>query len=246
MDLRTKNSHRYHVEDLCVLLGVTKQAYYKYDEKKVLQRLAEEEFVIQFVSEARDQAPGLGGKKLWHMYRRDFEGNNPVDRDRFEYILDKYSLKLRKKKRKPRTTDSRHSLPTYPNIAKTYIPTQVNRLWVSDITYIPVYASESKYRFCYLSLILDAYSKEVVGWAVGETLETEHCIHALRMALKRVDDTSEKKVIHHSDRGCQYASKEYTTLLKEYGVTISMTEDGNPKDNAQAERINNTMKNELL
>lgn len=66
------------------------------------------------------------------------------------------------------------------------------------------------------------------------------------MALKRVDDTSGKKVIHHSDRGCQYASKEYTTLLKEYGVTISMTEDGNPKDNAQAERINNTMKDELL
>lgn len=130
---------------------------------------------------------------MWHMYHRDFEGNNPVGRDRFEYILDKYSLKLRKKKRKPRTTDSRHSLPTYPNITKTYIPTQVNRLWVSDITYIPVYASESKYRFCYLSLILDAYSKEVVGWAVGETLETEHCIHALRMALKRVDDTSEKK-----------------------------------------------------
>lgn len=89
MDLRTKNSHRYHVGDLCVLLGVTKQAYYKYDEKKVLQRLAEEEFVIQVVSEARDQAPGLGGKKLWHMYRRDFEGNNPVGCDRFEYILDK-------------------------------------------------------------------------------------------------------------------------------------------------------------
>lgn len=110
LDLRTKNSHRYHVGDICVLLGVTKQAYYKYDEKKVLQRLAEEEFVIQFVSEARVQAPGLGGKKLWHMYRRDIEGNNPVGRDRFEYILDKYSLKLRKKKRKPRTTDSRHSL----------------------------------------------------------------------------------------------------------------------------------------
>ena len=180
------------------------------------------------------------------MYRKDFYGNNPVGRDRFEDILDKYNLKLRKKKRKPRTTDSRHGLPTYPNQAKSYIPTQVNRLWVSDITYIPIYVSESKHIFCYLSLILDAYSKEIVGWAVGETLETSHCIHALRMALGCVDDTSGKELIHHSDRGCQYASKEYTSLLKEYDITISMTENGNPKDNAQAERINNTMKNELL
>lgn len=205
-----------------------------------------EEFVIQFVSGAREHDPCLGGKKLWHMYRKHFEGNSPVGRDRFEYILDKHNLKVRKKKRKPRTTDSRHGLPTYPNQAKSYIPTQANRLWVSDITYIPIHVNESKHIFCYLSLILDAYSKEIVGWAVGETLETGHCIHALRMALKRVDVTSGKELIHHSDRGCQYASKEYTSLLREYGITISMTEDGNPKDNAQAERINNTLKNELL
>lgn len=123
-----------------------------------------------------------------------------------------------------------------------YIPTQINRLWVRDITYIPIYISESKHIFCYPSLILDAYSKEIVGWAVGNTF----CIHALRIARKRVDDTSGKELIHHSDREWQYASKEYTSLLKEYGITISMTENGNPKDNAQAERINNTMKNELL
>ena len=114
------------------------------------------------------------------MYRKHFEGNRPVGRDRFEYILDKYNLKVRKKKRKPRTTDSRHGLPTYPNQAKSYIPTQANRLWVSDITYIPIHVNESKHIFCYLSLILDAYSKEIVGWAVGETLEPAiafmHCV----------------------------------------------------------------------
>lgn len=179
------------------------------------------------------------------MYHKHFEGN-PVGRDRFEDILDKYNLKIRKKRRKTRTTDSRHGLPTYPNQAKSYIPTQINRLWVRDITYIPIYISESKHIFCYPSLILDAYSKEIVGWAVGNTFETGHCIHALRIARKRVDDTSGKELIHHSDREWQYASKEYTSLLKEYGITISMTENGNPKDNAQAERINNTMKNELL
>lgn len=126
------------------------------------------------------------------MYRKHFDGNNPVGRDSFEDILDKYNLKNRKKKHKPRTTDSRHGLPTYPNQAKSYIPPQINRHRGSDITYIPIYISEGKHIFCYLSLILDAYSKEIVGWAVGETLETGHCIHALRMALKRVDDTSGK------------------------------------------------------
>ncbi len=88
------------------------------------------------------------------MYRKHFEGNSPVGRDRFEYILDKHNLKVRKKKRKPRTTDSRHGLPTYPNQAKSYIPTQANRLWVSDTTYIPIHVNESKHIFCYLSLIL--------------------------------------------------------------------------------------------
>ena len=86
-----------------------------------------EEFVIQFVSGAREHDPCLGGKKLWHMYRKHFEGNSPVGRDRFEYILDKHNLKVRKKKRKPRTTDSRHGFPTYLNQAKSYIPTQANR-----------------------------------------------------------------------------------------------------------------------
>lgn len=94
-------------------------------------------------------------------------------------------------------------------------------------------------------MILGAYSKEIVGWTVGETLETSHCIHALRMVLKRVDDTSGKELIHHSDRGCQFVSKEYISLLREYGITITirMTEDGNQKNNVQVERINNTMKN---
>lgn len=155
-----------------------------------------------------------------------------VVRDRFEDILVKYNLKIRTKKRKPRTTDSLHWLPTYTSQIKSYIPAQVNRILVSDITYMPIYVSESKHIFCYLSLILDAYSKEIVGRAVGETLETGHCIHSLCMAHKRVDYTSGKELIHHYDRGCQYESKEYTSLLKEYSITISMAKNVNPKDNA--------------
>jgi len=190
----------------------------------------------------------MGGKKLWHMYRRDFTGNYPMGRDRFEKLIDRYNLKVRKRMRKPRTTDSRHSLPVYKNLIKDFVPTGSNQLWVSDITYIPIWLSNGSYCFCYLSLILDAYTEEIVGWSIGPTLDTEYPMRALQMALERIKGISKEaiKLIHHSDRGLQYASKRYVELLKEYHIRISMTEDGNPKENPQAERINNTMKNELL
>jgi transposase InsO family protein len=137
-------------------------------------------------------------------------------------------------------------LPFYPNLTKDFIPYAVNQLWVSDITYITLWRDEDTYVFCYLSLILDSYSKEIVGWSVGSTLETLYPLEALGKALKRVKGQEEIHLIHHSDRGCQYASEEYVSLLKHYGIRISMTESGDPKENAQAERINGTMKNELL
>ena len=180
------------------------------------------------------------------MYRRDFQGNEPIGRDRFVDIINEYGLKVRLKVRKPRTTDSTHGLPTYPNIIKDFIPAAPNQLWVSDITYITIWLDEYTYIFCYLSLILDAYTEEIIGWSVGPTLETAYPIEALRMALKRIEGMTNINLIHHSDRGCQYASSEYVRLLQEHGIRISMTETGDPKDNAQAERINNTMKNELL
>lgn len=211
-----------------------------------MEKAAQESFAIEYVKRIRSKAPGIGGLKLWYMYRRDFDGNNPVGRDRFANIIDRYGLKVRKKFRKPKTTDSSHGLPTYPNIVKDLIPTRANQLWVSDITYITVWLDEYHYAFCYLSLILDAYTEEIVGWSVGPTLETAYPVEALKMALKRIDGMKEINLTHHSDRGCQYASSEYVRLLEKQHIKISMTESGDPKDNAQAERINNTMKNELL
>ena len=188
----------------------------------------------------------MGGDKLWRMYMDEFSGNNPVGRDRFADIIDRYNLKVRSRVRKPRTTDSTHGLPTFPNIVKDFIPTGPNQLWVSDITYITIWVDEYHYIFCYLSLILDAYTEEIVGWSVGRTLETKYPVAALNMALKRIEGKNDISLIHHSDRGCQYASSEYVQLLKEHNIRISMTETGDPKENAKAERINNTMKNELL
>ena len=202
--------------------------------------------MLEYIRAIREKDPGLGGSKLWYMYRRDFEGNNPIGRDRFADIVDRHNLKVRLRVRKPRTTDSTHGLPTYPNIVKDFIPTAPNHLWVSDITYITIWADAYHYTHCFLSLILDAYTEEIVGWSVGPTLSTQYPVEALRMALKRIEGAENISLIHHSDRGCQYASSEYVKLLKDHHIRISMTETGDPKDNAQAERINNTMKNELL
>lgn len=247
-NLHASDHRRYEVEGLCILFGVTKQAYYKRDGNRLLEKLARESFAIEFVKEIRRKDPGIGGKKLWLMYKREFSGEKPVGRDKFADLIDRNGLKLRQRVRKPRTTDSRHGLPVYPNLVKEFIPTVANQLWVSDITYITIWLSETRYIFCYLSMVLDAYSEEIVGWSVGETLEKEYPILALQMALKRLEGVpaGKRDLIHHSDRGCQYASTQYVELLESNGIRISMTEDGNPKDNPQAERINNTMKNELL
>lgn len=179
------------------------------------------------------------------MYCRDFGNNFPVGRDRFYDVLAKYGLKLRRKQRTVRTTNSQHGYRLYPNLVRDFIPTATNQLWVSDISYIIIRPTDAQPKFSYLSLVLDAYSEEIVGWSLGSTLETRYPIEALRMALGRIRG-KKTELIHHSDRGCQYASGEYVALLKEYGIRISMTESGDPKENAQAERINNTMKNELL
>ena len=224
---------------------MSKQAYYQRDENVALRRAAQRAFALQFIRDIREKDPGIGGVKLWYMYQRDFQGNDLIGRDQFVDIINDYGLKVRLKVRKPRTTDSTHGLPTFPNIIKDYIPKAPKQLWVSDITYITIWLDEYTYIFCYLSLILDAYTEEIVGWSVGPTLDTTYPMEALRMALKRIEGKV-VNLIHHSDRGCQYASREYVNALREHGIRISMTESGDPKDNAQAERINNTMKNELL
>jgi len=244
--LHAKDAKTYQVLELCRLFGVSKQAYYQRDENIALRRAAQRAFALQFIRDIREKDPGIGGVKLWYMYQRDFQGNDPIGRDQFVDIINEYGLKVRLKVRKPRTTDSTHGLPTYPNIIKDFIPTAPNQLWVSDITYITIWLDEYTYIFCYLSLILDAYTEEIVGWSIGPTLETTYPVEALRMALTRIEGMANINLIHHSDRGCQYASAEYVKLLLRYGIRISMTESGDPKDNAQAERINNTMKNELL
>lgn len=232
---------------MCRLLGVSKQAYYKHVDK-LMFKLSLESFVVEFVKEVRLKDPGIGGNKLWLMYQNRFGEKYRVGYNRFYDILERYKLKIRQRKGRVRTTDSRHDLPTYPNLVKALIPERPCRVMVSDITYIPIKISPgvSEYVFCYLSLITDYYSKEIIGYSVGETLESKYPLEALEMALGHYEGKDLSGLIHHSDRGVQYASYAYTGRLKDCGIQISMTESGNPKAGAVAERVNSTIKNELF
>lgn len=248
-NLHAQSGRDYPIAMLCRLLGVSKQAYHKQKGAAAAKRAVKESFALEYIHQVRKIDPGIGGTKLWYMYQREFPEKVHVGRDWFEDIVYRHHLKVRNKMRKPRTTDSTHGLPLYPNLVYDFIPKAINELWVSDITYIPIWLWEDRYVFCYLTMITDAYSHEIIGWSIGESLETYHATEALRVALKRLENVDQETIrdlIHHSDRGVQYASKDYTDILNNRHIRISMTENGDPKENALAERINSTVKNELL
>ena len=135
------------------------------------------------------------------------------------------------------TTNSHHDRPVYPNRARDMVLTGINQLWVADITYIRL-----EVEFVYLAVVLDAFSRRVIGWSLDRTLEDDLAIAALRMAIERRSPAP--GLVHHSDRGIQYASHDYTALLKEHAIDISMSRKGNPYDNAACESFMKTLKYE--
>ena len=204
------------------------------------KEIFEEELVIQEVKKHRVLQPRLGTRKLV-VKLRDFVSwhHMKMGRDALFTLLREQDLLVRRRKRKVQTTFSKHWLKKYPNLIRDYVPTAPNALWVSDITYIVT--SDG---FAYLSLVTDAYSRKIVGFWLSETLEAAGSIKALSMAVKGCKNIN--GLIHHSDRGVQYCSKEYVKLLTKNGIKISMTENGDPLENAIAERVNGILKEELL
>ena len=191
----------------------------------------------------RQDNPGLGCAKLYLIIKELFEETGCMPgRDAFIEILRKHGLMVHIRRRKHyKTTDSNHNYRKYPNLIVDLIPTRPNEVWVADITYV-----ETTEGVCYLSLITDAYSHKIVGWAVGPTLETVYPMEALKMALATINDETARRLIHHSDRGCQYCSAAYVDILKQHGISISMTQSGDPLENAIAERANGILKTEWL
>ncbi len=244
-----RDQPKYQIKKVCEVLGKSSQAYYKHLKSDTPLRESELEFIVtSYIMEARKSNPGIGGVSLWIQYCREWGNRYPVGRDKFVSYIRKHKLYVRipRRYKAPRTTDSTHDLLTYPNLVRELIPDRPNQVWSSDITYIPLERGDNSVEFCFLSLILDNYTKEIVGYSLGDSLASEYPCEALKQALKRLPKKDASDLIHHSDRGTQYASRQYTNMLKKRGIQISMTESGDPKENSQSERINSTIKNEFL
>lgn len=220
------------LQRLCRLTHVSRAGYYRWledrpavdhdlDLRDEIQRIA-----LEF--------PSYGRPRITEeLKRRGWE----VGPKRVRRIMREDNLLCLRRRKFVVTTNSNHSRPVYPNRAREMVLTGINQLWVADITYIRL-----ETEFVYLAVVLDAFSRRVIGWALDGTLEDELTLAALRMALEQRAPAA--GLVHHSDRGVQYASQDYTGVLKSRGIEISMSRTGNPYDNAACESFMKTLKYE--
>ena len=188
----------------------------------------------------RRQLPRSGTRKLYHLLKKDIKAEQlDIGRDKLFELLREENLLVKRKKKYTITTNSKHWMRKYPNLIKQIKLHRPEQLWVADITYIEV--QDHHY---YLHLVTDAYSKQIMGYELSESLGAASTVKALKMALNNRKYPIET-LIHHSDRGLQYCSAEYVRVLKKHQIQISMTENGDPYENAIAERINGILKDEF-
>lgn len=238
-----RNFHHIGLAKLCGWFGITRQAYYQ-NGWKGIEISIEEDLILKEVLLIRKNHKRMGVRKL-HEKLLPFmlEHQIKMGRDNLFDLLSSNHLLVRKRKRRIQTTQSFHWLRKYPNLIKEFVPTGPNQLWVSDITYWKIDGGH-----VYISFITDAYSHKIVGFHLAETLEAVESVHALKMALSGLfwEPDGHFQLIHHSDRGVQYCSYEYVKLLQDNSIKISMTENGDPLENALAERLNGILKDEYL
>ena len=226
---------------LCGWFGISRQAYYQHQWEGISTSY-EEEMLLKEVHNIRQYHRKMGGRKLYELLEPFMLAHNiKIGRDALFSILAANHLLVKRRKRKIQTTNSLHWLRKYPNLIRDLEPTGINQLWVSDITYWKLGDKHS-----YISFITDAYSRKIVGYNVAESLEAIESISSLQMALSALGADKPLQLIHHSDRGVQYCSSGYVKLLQDYNIQISMTENGDPLENAIAERLNGIMKQEYL
>ena len=225
---------------MCGLFGKTRQAYYRHLNYKYVE-MATEEIVLSLVYEYRSEMGRIGCRKLQHLINSRLPEDMKVGRDALYTLLERNSLLHKRRRKSVRTTWSNHWMHKYPNLITGVIPTASNQIWVSDITYIETVNDG----FMYLHLVTDLYSRKIMGWCLSPTLHAEYTLKALEMAIRNAGCCL-TGLIHHSDRGCQYCCERYVSLLKSSGILISMTQSGDPLENAVAERVNGIIKNEWL
>jgi putative transposase len=216
---------------MCEAGQVSRSGYYRFVDRQEVDRDMELRDLIQKIAV---EMPIYGYRRVCAELKRR---KQPANHKRVRRIMREDNLLCLRRRSFVRTTDSRHGFRVYPNLAKEMALTGTDQLWVADITYIRLLGE-----FVYLAVILDAFSRRVIGWELGRTLEGELTLAALGMALRSRQISP--GLVHHSDRGVQYAATDYIDLLTQHGIQISMSRRGNPYDNAQAESFMKTLKYE--
>jgi len=226
-------------EALCRLFGKTRHALYDHLWRKEDVSL-KQEIILQLVHKIREKLPRLGTRKLLFLLDPELKSHQiDIGRDALFDLLAEHKLLIRQRKRKMVTTDSRHWMRKYANLIQRLVVSRPEQVWVSDITYIRM-----RNQWGYLSMITDAFSRKIMGISFRSDMLAQGCVDALHMALSK-RQYKDDKLIHHSDRGSQYCCKDYVDLLNSENISISMTERGDPYENALAERMNGIIKSEF-
>jgi putative transposase len=216
------------------MFKLAKSTYYSQPKKVDLSQQKNEADLIDRIGEIICEFPGYGSRRVMKQLRRE---GYIINRKRIQRLMRENSLLCRRRKRFINTTDSNHNFKRYPNLIKNTIINRPNQVWVSDITFIRILTG-----FIFLAVVIDAFSRKVIGYALSRQLKRSIAIAALQMALsnrKRIIDCT-----HHSDQGVQYACNDYIELLMKNNIRISMSRTGNPYDNALAESFMKTLKYE--
>ena len=223
----------YSIQATCHAFGLPRASYYRLRQERLQEPKAKTDPLRLQVQQVALDWSCYGYRRVTHELHRQ---GITVNHKRVLRLMREENLVRRSKKRFVATTNSDHRLPVYPNLAAEMDITMPDQLWVSDLTYIRL-----GHDFVYLAVVLDACSRRCLGWSLGRRLDAGLATTALKIALRE-----RKPEVHHSDRGVQYASGEYTSLLKESGIAISMSRKGNPYDNAKAESFMKTLKCEQV
>lgn len=233
-----KHRFLFRVEKMCQVLDVSRSGYYAWVKRpKSKRKKLNEELLARIKHIHKVSRETYGSPRITHALKNE---GIKCGRNRVAKLMKENDIKAKTKRKFKATTNSKHDYPVAPNVLnRNFTATKPNQLWVADITYIPTDEG-----WLYLAAIVDLFQRKVVGWAMDSTMTKQLCIDALKQAIGRQHPSP--GLIHHSDRGVQYASKEYQKVLKKHGFIASMSRKGNCYDNACMESFFGTLKTELI
>jgi len=228
----------YPIRLMCRVLQVSRSGYYAWRKRKPSQREVANEKVVAEIKEVHDQSRGVYGSKRIYMALRRL--GRRYNHKRVARLMRQHRIHARRKRSYKRTTQSNHSYPVAPNkLNRQFQVSAPNQVWVSDITYVATAEG-----WLYLAVILDLYARRIVGWSMQATLKRQLVLEALGMAIKQ--RRPQPGLLHHSDRGSQYASHDYRAVLVDNNIDVSMSRRGNCYDNAVAESFFGSLKTECI